>query len=369
MVQVINDSNRNQSLGGSAVNALSSALQGLVSHKVSQIQQKQMQQRTAQGLQSLLPELSAKDAHGLALLDPKILEQVVKNKMQAPQEEAFAQALSGLLGNDQQPQMQQQSAAQPQQSSEEQEVLKYIPEFLKSDEAKSLSPQERQFFEQKLSSQPQISPESQVNQAQQPKARLNAKNALELAKLGFAKKKLDQVEQHQINKETEAYYKEITNDSKAAKGNEMRLNRMEELLKSGRLRGPFYNNLFDTLSKGIFGFGIDLHFLQNPETQEFRKLSTDMIKEAKAVFGNRLTDNDVRIFLQTVPTLSMTDEGKEKVIQNLRAFNDAAKIRKSTMDQIIKENNGRRPANLDSIVEERAENKLDKLADRFKKGY
>jgi hypothetical protein len=143
---------------------------------------------------------------------------------------------------------------------------------------------------------------------------------------------------------------------------------MEELAKRGNLTYPLFASALETLSNGIFGFGIDMTALLHQDSQEFRKLSNDFLKDAKDTFGSRLTNYDVKTFLSTVPTLSQSHLGKLRVINNLRSFNEAALLRKKAMDQIIKENGGRRPANLDTLIEERISPKLDELAAKFKVG-
>ena len=143
---------------------------------------------------------------------------------------------------------------------------------------------------------------------------------------------------------------------------------METLVKKGNLVGSLWGSLLETATHGIFGLGIDLHSLLHPDSQEFRKLSSDFLKDAKDTFGSRLTNYDVKTFLSTVPTLSQSDAGKLRVIRNLRSFNEAALARKKALDDIIKENGGRRPANLDTLVEERVSPLLDSLATKFKEG-
>lgn len=411
MVQVINDPNRNQSVGGSAVNALSSALQGLVHHKVGQIQQKQEHAKTAKGLQSLLPELSAKDAHGLAMLDPKILEQVVKQKLQAPQEEAFAQAISGLLGGEQQ--VPQQQALSQQQLSEDQDILQHIPAFLESEQAKSLNPQERQFFEQKLLAgqqqnaakvQPQV--EEPVKSAA-PKPRLNSKNALELAKLGLSLKKDEKVLAHKekaaAQKETQKYYDQVLLADKGAKEADDRLNKMEKLVKKGNLPNSALYGALKNIEEHVSpaagaaagaaigatfgGIGAlpgaaiggalgglispvtsllrSAHRQIAPDTEEFEKLSNQFISGAKAIFGSRITDQDLKAYMAQIPTLSNTDEGKLKIIEDMKIANKAEHVRAKAMKQIIRENGGSRPADLQILVEERISDQLNKLSKEF----
>jgi len=193
------------------------------------------------------------------------------------------------------------------------------------------------------------------------KESIQRKQALEERKFQIA-------EQRDIDKETKPFFDKITKESREAKKNDMRLNRMEELVRKGNLTGPLLSSVLETASKGIFGLGIDLTGLINADSQEFNKLSKDFLKGAKEIFGSRITDFDAKAFLSTVPSLLQSDEGKMRVINNLRLFNDASAVERQALEQIIEENNGRRPRNLESLVEKRSKEILDNLADQFKKG-
>ncbi len=182
----------------------------------------------------------------------------------------------------------------------------------------------------------------------------------------FHKEKLHSKEQSDIDKETKPFYDDIRKHAKAAKEGNIRLDRMDELIKEGNLSNPAFSSLLDSLSKGIFGFGIDLHYLESPDSQEFRKLSADFIKNAKDYFGSRLTDADLKSFLTTIPSLMQTDEGKLRVINNLRKFNEISLIRKRAADEIINANGGRRPRNLDQLVDDIADPLIDDIAQKFK---
>lgn len=408
MVQVINDPNRNQSLGGSLVNGLSSALQGLVSHKVGQIQQKQSQQKTAHGLQALLPDISTKEAHNLALLDPKILEQVVKSKMQAPQEEAFAQALSGLLGNEQPVQQPQQQTAPQQQLTEEQELLQHVPQFFASEAGKkAFTPEQQKFLLEEVAKRNQQAPQVQQPQVQAPKPRLNAKNALELAKLGLQTRKDEKVLAHKekaaAQKETQKYYDQVLLADKGAKEADDRLNKMEKLVKKGNLPNSALYGALKNIEEHVSpaagaaaGAGIgalfggigalpgaavggalgglispvtsllrSAHRQVAPDTEEFEKLSNQFISGAKAIFGSRITDQDLKAYMAQIPTLSNTDEGKLKIIEDMKIANKAERIRAKAMKQIIKEYGGSRPADLQIMVEEKISDQLNKLSKEF----
>jgi len=92
MPQVINELGLGQSLGQS----LGMGLQALLGEKVKKMQQRQQ----AGGLSQLLG-ITPDEASGLTNLDPRIQQELVKQKMQAPSREAFAGALSSLLGGGQ----------------------------------------------------------------------------------------------------------------------------------------------------------------------------------------------------------------------------------------------------------------------------
>lgn len=211
-----------------------------------------------------------------------------------------------------------------------------------------------------------------------------------------ASQKADQVkaqraEQIRIDKETEPYYKEVLAKEESAKNGDIRLNKMEKLIKKGGLPISAIYNVLKNLEEvppshagtaggylfGPIGAAIGglispiatvLRGIQrrtSPNTEEFEKLSADFVKEAKAIFGSRITDADLKAFMNTIPNLSQSDEGKLKIIQNVKSFNDAARIKAKALKQIIKENGGKRPANLQILVEERAKPELDKLSQEF----
>lgn len=299
-------------LGGQLGTAFGTGLEALARQKLEQVTQRNQQQKLASAYQNLFPNQKQGFAEAIASLEPKERELTLKNLLAEPSRQAYAQAL-GIGG-------QEPSAAK----------------------------------------------------GGFPLAGLSEKQASEIAKLQQQERhfgaKLKAAEQKEIDKETLPYYKEITKEATSAKNNDKRLERMEQLVNAGKLSGPVTSALIDTAAKGIFGIGIDLSGIQNADTQEFNKLSKDFLKEAKSIFGARLTDADVRYFLQTVPTLLQSDEGKKRVIRNLKSFNQAAKLRKETADKIIEENGGRRPRNLDSLVEKIAGPQLDEIANLFKEG-
>lgn len=210
-------------------------------------------------------------------------------------------------------------------------------------------------------------------------------------------------EQKRANQETLPYYKDLLKADKGASENDKRLKRMEHLVsKEGGLPVAAFYKLFKDLSEinpthtgvagglvgsfagGPVGAAIGgalggliqpiaglLRYVQkrtSPNTEEYEKLTADFIRDAKNVFGARITDADLAAFMQMIPSLAVSDSGKLQIIKNMKNFNEATHIKAKVMKDIIKENNGNRPANLEVLVEERAEPELEKLAQDFTKG-
>ncbi len=321
-IQVINDpyrhGNQNQQQGNGLLSQLGQGLgRGLTrfaENKLQQIEQRNAYHDISSRLQGV--GLSPQEADYVATLPPQyqvpLLQQLGMGRQQQPQDQ-FQQQM-------------QQPAMQP--GPEQQQ------------EAQQMVQQQRPDFLQKIGKSAPSS--SGVTPAQ------------------------ERAERHKINQETKGVYEQTFKEAKAAAASDKRLNRMEQLIKKGNLPSAGWGSLLKGLSKGIFGHGIDLSYLTHADAQEFDKLSTDFLKDAKAIFGARLTDTDLINFLKTVPSLSQTNEGKLRVINNLKAANAAAKTREDVMKRIISLNGGQRPADLELLIEEFSGPELDKLAEQFK---
>ncbi len=342
MPQIINEG---PGLGALLGSGISSGLQQLAHRNLSQSQGMVQRQQVASGLQSLL-NIAPEQANALSGLPEKLLNLAVGELLQRSQtgdSEQTSQgglgSLAGLAGNI------QQNQSQP--------LINGLPDS----RGGKVAPMN------KISGPSGIPSADQLKSVQPSKPStaeiLNRPTRAESAK-----------RQQEIDKETKPVYDEIYKEAKAARDNNKRLDRMEELIGRGNLTASGWASLLDTLSHGIAGYGkLDLHGLLHPDSQEFRKLSNDFVKSVKDVFGSRVTQGEVNTFLTTVPSLMQSDDGKRRVISNLRSFNEAALARKNVAEQVIKENRGRRPENFDMIVDERLSPLLDDIAARFKKGY
>lgn len=225
----------------------------------------------------------------------------------------------------QQPMMQQQPVAQPQQ-----QPIAPAPKFVK-----------------------RVSP---------------AEQALDLKKQGLELKK-EQMEQQKLDKEQEReakkfiYNKEtinkITDNAKSAREDIKDLNRMEELEKTGKLDTPGY---VEFLKKSH----MDIPALMNPESEEFQKLSQSFMRNAKTSFGGRVSNFEVEQFLKTIPTLSLSPEGRKRVISSLKYLKQMDLEYNNAMKDVIKDNKGVPPYTLQSLIDDKVEKKQDSLYKKFK---
>jgi len=360
-IQILPGGSRTSAMGSSIGTGLGQGLQLLLQDKMDRLLQQKQQSQTASGLQAL--GIPAQEASQISLLPKELQSHVIKNYLAGAESAGLNEALSALGGQQQQQPtsmldglVSQQTEAQPTQQAQQ-------PMQQAQPEQQQVKPEQKRPSFQEILKNPRLKPEHRLQiEKMQRQERLDEK------KLAASEKKEKLVEQREIDKENKNIIKDTNEGVKNAYANDRRLGRMEELVKKGDLTRPRWYSALKTLSDGIFGLGIDLHSLETADSQEFTKLSNEFVKEAKEMFGARITDADLRVFLKMVPTLSMTKDGKARVIHNMKLYNEGNRIKGNAMNQLIKENAGRSPRNLDSLIEERAKPELDELAERFKKG-
>jgi hypothetical protein len=72
--------------------------------------------------------------------------------------------------------------------------------------------------------------------------------------------------------------------------------------------------------------------------------------------------------MKTIPTLMNSNEGKQIVAKNIMLMNEAKMVEYNAMREILKENGGKTPANLDLLINDRAGARLQELGEQFAKG-
>jgi len=180
----------------------------------------------------------------------------------------------------------------------------------------------------------------------------------------------DRQEKHQ--EESRTYRKELNTQRKELREDSMRLTKMKDLIKTGKLTNPSFHSAITAAGEGILGphvgLKFDLKHLESSESQEFEKLSTDFVKGVKNIFGGNVGNQATQTFLNTIPNLKQSNQAKAAVINNMEVLLKGKELRATTAEKIIKENKGLVPADLEFMIEERIEPQLEKLAEKFRKG-
>ncbi len=362
MAQVINDPYRNQSqkdytANQPYVNGVSALLSGLIQGKTQELVQRKEQQKTASGLQHLL-KIPSKEAHHLASLDPKLLEHVVKSKLAEPSRQAYAQGLNQIFGSDQKQQQQQNQMIPDNQSN-----------MIMQDQSQN-NPDIQQAMSVKNQQQ-------DLQQGAIPQlGELNEKQASDLANLSLKKQKMTLEEKreqrrfeheekkfaHEMRKdaldETKEIRKELFGKKKAANNALESISRLEELEKEGLPTAGW--------SEFVKNAGLDIAALNGAPAEEYNKIAANFVRDAKAIFGNRLTDVDLQQFLKTVPSLSNSPEGRKRINANLKRIANLDIAAVDAFNDIVKKNDGIPPLDLDSQLDEALEKKRDSVYEKFK---
>ena len=173
----------------------------------------------------------------------------------------------------------------------------------------------------------------------------------------------------EASKESKAFVERVRSEHEAARDNRKRLERMEELIDHGSLGSPLRNQAINWFKNplGPHGPTFDVTSWMTADAQEMDKLSTDFAKGAKDFFPGRVTDADLKTFMRTVPSLMQSKAGMQRLINSMKSVTDAQDIRYNATRQIIRENGGKRPGDLEDRVEDRIGDRLDKLAQNFVK--
>jgi hypothetical protein len=161
------------------------------------------------------------------------------------------------------------------------------------------------------------------------------------------------------HKANEAFKKDLVEGYNDSLMLETRLKRMKELNEKGNLSSPATAALLEKV-------GLPLGVLNNPDSEEFDKLSKDLLKGMSTYFPGRINIVEVENFLKTIPSLMNSREGRARVIDNLLALSEPKKMMYSAYKDLKKE--GKLPLDLREAVIDRVAPQLEELSGRFKEG-
>jgi hypothetical protein len=168
----------------------------------------------------------------------------------------------------------------------------------------------------------------------------------DVAKMQQKEKLENRKEEREIRKETQPFVDEIIGNQKAAAEENFVLDQMDALSKSGQLTTPLTATL---LQKAGFPLGV----LDNPESEAFDKLSNQLTRTIQNYYGSRILQSEFHNFLRQIPTLQNSEEGRKRIIDNMRKAQIPKQLEFQAYKQVMQENGGKRPVDLKERVAEK----------------
>lgn len=160
---------------------------------------------------------------------------------------------------------------------------------------------------------------------------------------------------------TESTRKEITDKARNAIEMIGVLEDQKNINEKGELDTPGFLKFLDEIGLG------DIDALKTGDTQSFIKSTGSFFKGLKQLFGGRITDNEIRLFLKTIPNLYQSPEGRRRIIESLLTGHRGSLVRAQEMDKIIENNEGIPTNTLSRDVDRASAGELKKLREQYLK--
>ena len=367
---------------GSLSKALQQIMPQMVGTIAQQMNQRRQQQANALGLKSLFPNVYPSQLQAMSMMSPDILKQLLpEHGMTAIGQNANVPEQHEQAILDQTGLTQQQPVNNRQQVDPMSQLLKSIqgtPASMLAQNQLNQPELDMQAPETQASVEPKIKGARNSRAGKAPGEYMTFGEALAqsgkpMNEYQRAQTALKEQALKQRAEETKAirgehkenaskkFREEIGAQEKAAIDSDMRLGRLYTLAKKGELVNP-------VLYSGLQKIGLDIPGLMNPDTQEFDELVTNFLRDAKSIFGSRVTNYEMSTFIKSIPSLKNTNEGKMRIIRNLKLYNAASKLRAKTMQDIMEENGGEAPLYLQEKVSKKIKPQLDKISKMFAGG-
>jgi hypothetical protein len=155
---------------------------------------------------------------------------------------------------------------------------------------------------------------------------------------------------------------QIIRDYNAAEISKNRLAQMDIAAKSGQLPTPAMMKTMDFI-------GIPLSIFSNPLAEAYDKNVNEYIKDIANYFPGQIRVAEIEPYMKTIPTLLNSDAGKELIIENQQLINEQKEATYEAYKEILKENKGKKPRNLDVEILERTKAKRQEIGDRLKGNF
>ncbi len=163
-------------------------------------------------------------------------------------------------------------------------------------------------------------------------------------------KKTSRNEELQFHKESEKYDEDLIKQTRVAKAQSETLNNIENSIKSGNVKPSSLTNVFKSFGK--IGEKISEALLNKDEATLLSSIP-QLLEGWKDVFGVRLTDADLKLLQDKLPSIGKNPEANNAIVKILRKYADMTLLRGQIAEEIKSKSNGLRPLGYASKIEQR----------------
>lgn len=153
------------------------------------------------------------------------------------------------------------------------------------------------------------------------------------------------------------YLDTLTDSIQATDQMDQKLDRILDLSKSGNIPTPL---LYETMQ----ALGIPTSIF-SAEGEELEKLSNDLTKNIQQFYGSRILQSEFQNFLKSIPTLKNSPEGIERIVDNMKMFNNFKRLEYNTARGIELDYESRKQPLPLSGIKRKVYDKMKPEADKF----
>lgn len=158
-----------------------------------------------------------------------------------------------------------------------------------------------------------------------------------------------------FHKESEKYDEDLFKQNKAAKKQVEALSDIDKALSSGNVKPTSLANIFKGFGK--IGDKISEALLNNDQAAILTSIP-QLLEGWKEVFGVRLTDADLKLLQDKMPSIGKNEGANRSIVKILKKYSDMTLLRGKIAREIKEANGGLRPLGYADKVEDRMDQML-----------
>lgn len=209
--------------------------------------------------------------------------------------------------------------------------------------------------------QQQAQPEEQMNAQEQPKEKFTIPKEREIDEGLTPQEKV--ARQEKRYEKNLPLYEETDKKLASLKNEEEVIDVLEELNESKKLPKGF-GRINVNYKEG----NLLVPAFASPEAQRYIKTVNEFLSKAKDTFGSRVTNFELDRFLQRLPTLANTEEGRREILKQMKYFNKIERTYQEALSKYVDSKGGIRNVDWD-VAKRRARDMAEPLIKQYKQEF